>query len=253
MSILDLAFGAFGRRPCETDERKGVRMVVTKADVYEKMISTDRPLCPQCGAQMKIWECTETGLSCGSGWGTPYLFVCLNDACPPFVNGWESMKSGYGRKCSFRCISFPDSLNTEMMMVCSYGDCQSGLLDEAVIAADRARGTDEDPEVQELQRCLEHKDLTALMDRLFDDKAYYRPRMRAAVWIGELGLVKAIDALRDHRFLDQRVRTVVREAIQKIHAINQTQECPHCAEIIEAQCATCSQCGGALPRTRNKP
>jgi len=50
-------------------------MVVTKADVYEKVIFAERPVCPHCGKEMKISECHDTGLSCGSGWGTPYLFV----------------------------------------------------------------------------------------------------------------------------------------------------------------------------------
>ena len=221
-------------------------MVVTKADVYEKVIFVERPVCPHCGKEMKIWECAETGLSCGSGWGTPYLFVCMNDACPPFVNGWDAMKRGYGRKCSYRCICFPDSQKAEMMMVFSHADCQSELLDEAVVAADRARGTDEDPAVKELIQCFECRDLKALLASLLNDKVHYKVRTRAAELIGRLGLVKAIDPLRNHKFNDQRLRAAVRKAIATIHETNRTQECPHCAEIVDGEATACSQCGRHL-------
>lgn len=218
-------------------------MVVTKADIYEKVIWAERPVCPHCGNEMRIWECPETGFSCGSGWGTPYLFVCLNDQCPPFVNGWESMKKGYGRNCSYRCISFPDSQGTEMMMVFSHVDCQADVLDEAAIASDKSRGTDEDPAMEELMGCFDRRDIKALLASLFDEKAYHGVRVRAAGLIGELGLVEAIDPLQNQNYTDQHVRTSVLKAIARIHELNSTQECPHCAEIIQRQAATCSQCG----------
>ena len=71
-------------------------MVITKADVYEKVILAEKPVSPHCGQRMRIWECSETGLLCGSGWGSPYLFVCVDDGCPLFVNGWKEMKKNYG-------------------------------------------------------------------------------------------------------------------------------------------------------------
>lgn len=221
-------------------------MVVTKADVYEKVIFAERPVCPHCGKEMKIWECTETGLSCGSGWGTPYLFVCLNDECPPFVNGWESMKRDYGRKCSYRCICFPDSRKTEMMMVFSFSGAKWDIIDEEVIATDRARGTAADPAVQELIRCFESKDVRSLLASLFDDKVYYKVRLKTVELIGELGLVETTEPLRNHQFRDQRILTGVRDAIKRIHEISHTRECPYCTEFIEAQATTCSECGRDL-------
>ena len=221
-------------------------MVVTKADVYEKVIFAERPVCPHCGKEMKIWECTDSGLSCGSGWGTPYLFVCLNDECPPFVNGWESMKRDYGRKCSYRCICFPDSRKTEMMMVFSFSGAKWDIIDEEAIATDRARGTAADPAVQELIRCFESKDVRSLLAGLFDDKAYYKVRLKAAKLTGELGSVEAIESLRNHQFRDQRILTGVRDAIKRIHEISHTRECPYCTEFIEAQATTCSECGRDL-------
>jgi len=134
-------------------------------------------------------------------------------------------------------------------MVFSYADCRSGLLDEAVVAADRARGADEDPAVVELIQCFECRDLTALLASLFDDKVHYKVRMRAAELIGRLGLVKAIDPLHNHKFKDQRLHAAVRKALETIHEINRTQECPHCAEIVEGGATACSQCGRELGKT----
>jgi len=221
-------------------------MVVTRADIYEKVIFAERPECPHCGEEMKIWECPEAGLSCGSGWGTPYLFVCMNNQCPPFVSGWDSMRRMYGRKCSYRCVCFPDSRKTEMMMVFSNVDCKSGIVDEGVVAADRARGTDEDPAVIELLQCFEHRDLNALLANLFDETIDYKVRIRAAELTGELGLVKSIELLRNHNFKDQRVDTAVHNAIKRAHEINRSRECPYCAEIIEAEATVCSECGREL-------
>jgi hypothetical protein len=221
-------------------------MVVTKADVYAKVISAERPVCPHCGKEMRIWENLDPGLSCGSGWGTPYLFICQNNECPPFVNGWEHMKKNFGRTCSYRCICFPDSLNTEMMMVYTRVDIDSGIIDEAVIATDKARGTDEDPAVQELIQHFEAKNVNVLAATLSDAKAHHKVRAKAAELLGELGSRETIDFLSNFQSKDQRISTAVRQAIKRSHAINKTRECPFCTEIVQAGVATCSQCGREL-------
>jgi len=232
-----------------TQEEKEGKVVVTKADIYEKVIFAERPVCPHCAKEMKVWECHESGLSCGSGWGTPYLFVCFNDECPAFVKGWKAMKSNYGRRCSYRCICFPDSLKTEMMMVFSQHDGKASIVDEKVIAADRASGTAEDPAVQELIRCFECRDVKSLLTSVFDEKAYYKVRLKAAELIGELGLIETIEPLRNHEFKDQRIATRVPDAIKRIHKINRTQECPFCTEIVETGATTCRHCGRDLSST----
>jgi hypothetical protein len=221
-------------------------MVVTKADVYEKVILSERPVCPHCGQRMRIWECSESGLSCGSGWGTPYLFVCTDDGCPLYVNGWKEMKKNYGRTCSYRCILLPDSNHTEAMMVFSSADCWPGLLDEAVIAADRLRGTNEDPAVQQQVQSFERQDLPALLVDLLDDAAHWKVRLKAAELLGELALPEALEPMQATGFTDKRIANAVRAAIQRIHETNNTQECPHCTETIGTDVNTCTQCGRPL-------
>ena len=133
-----------------------------------------------------------------------------------------------------------------MMMVFSYADGRSDAIDEGVIAADMAKGTAGDPAVQELVRCFESKDMKALLSNLFDDKVHHKVRLKSAELIGKLGLVETIEPLCNHQFRDQRILSGVRDAIKRIHEINSTQECPHCAEVIKAGSTTCSQCGRGL-------
>jgi len=225
-------------------------MVVTKEDVYEKVLFSERPVCAYCGEKMQIWQCGQSGCACGSGWGTPYLFVCANDECPPFLEGWKDMREQYGRTCSYRCLCYPESGKTEMMLVYSKTDIHAGIIDEKTIEADMARGTLEDPAVKKLINAFQLKDLTPLMATVFDEKTHYKVRIKALELIGELGSPEAIEPLRNAKFHDQRVAAKVPGALTRIHVIGSTKECPFCAEIIEAETWQCSQCGRELSKVK---
>jgi len=220
-------------------------MVLTKADVYEKMILADRPVCPHCGQKMKIWACGQSGFVNGGRWGSPYLFLCGNDECPLYAEGWNHMQETYGRPCSYRCIRYPDSGGTEAKAV--YSSDKSGIIDEADIAADKARGTDIDPAVQRLVGLFEAADLEGLLSSLFDRQVHNKVRMRAASLIAELGRAEAIEPMLDFKFHDQPLADQVRQGIKRIHEINKTRECPFCAEVIEAAADLCKHCGRPLP------
>ena len=224
----------------------GPKMVVTKADIYEKMIWARRPVCPYCSRRMRMWECGEMVFSCGAGWGTPYLFLCMNDQCPPYVRGWESTRAHYGRCVSYRCIAFPDSENTELMMVMSSVDCLPGLIAEETISADRKRGTDSDESVQALRALFEAGNLDALMDHLFSTDEHYRVRIRAAEFIGELAETDAVEPLRSHTFVNAHVREAVERSAQRVLELTGSMECPYCKEIINAGLAVCPECGRPL-------
>jgi hypothetical protein len=69
----------------------------TKEQVLEKVLSQEKPLCPHCGAVMTIWEVPPFDFADGLGWGTPYLFVCFNDECSLYVQGWKNMEENYAQ------------------------------------------------------------------------------------------------------------------------------------------------------------
>ena len=49
--------------------------MLTREDVYNKMVNDEKPNCPHCGAKMVIWECPLMTFADGLGWGTPYLYA----------------------------------------------------------------------------------------------------------------------------------------------------------------------------------
>jgi hypothetical protein len=54
-------------------------------------------ICPHCNTKMKKWTNPE-----GSTWGGGFQFVCFNDECPYFVQGWEWMDRNYAVRSSYR-------------------------------------------------------------------------------------------------------------------------------------------------------
>jgi hypothetical protein len=45
----------------------------------------------------------------GLDWGLDFLWVCMNDDCPLFVNGWTNMAEKYGQLDSIRYMVQPDT------------------------------------------------------------------------------------------------------------------------------------------------
>jgi len=53
--------------------------------------------CPHCNQPLKKWRCPPE-----SSWNVEYQYVCFNDECSYYVNGWEWMKEKYNQKVSYR-------------------------------------------------------------------------------------------------------------------------------------------------------
>lgn len=84
--------------------------------------------CPNCGVNMlKIDTNVMENFSEGSGWGVEFIYVCLNDKCRVFVEGWEHVAELYGSKASFRCIFVPGEKGFSTTIVFSQ-DALKGLV-----------------------------------------------------------------------------------------------------------------------------
>ncbi|MBI5814777.1 MAG: hypothetical protein HZB29_04120 [Nitrospinae bacterium] len=45
----------------------------------------------------------------GLGWGAPFLWICANDECPVFKQGFGAVMQNYGQASSLRAIVEPDT------------------------------------------------------------------------------------------------------------------------------------------------
>jgi len=57
----------------------------------------DIPKCPYCRVEMKKWRTPDD-----STWHTGFQWVCFNDDCTYFVNGWDHMLKTQNVKASYR-------------------------------------------------------------------------------------------------------------------------------------------------------
>jgi len=65
-----------------------INFILEKQEIYR---------CPHCGTVLKKWLCPQD-----SSWGIEFQFVCFNDLCKYYVDGWDWMKKQYNSKSSYR-------------------------------------------------------------------------------------------------------------------------------------------------------
>lgn len=95
-----------------------------------KVKVTEAPECPYCGHKMSKMEPPTFNLSDGLGWCTPFLYVCFNDECSFYINGWEHIKVNYGKTASYRCMIYPDSGNKDAICVYTPDGLKGQILED---------------------------------------------------------------------------------------------------------------------------
>jgi len=57
----------------------------------------ERPNCPHCKKEMLPWMAPAE-----SSWGENIQYVCFDDSCTYYVNGWNHMMKNFSVKSSYR-------------------------------------------------------------------------------------------------------------------------------------------------------
>jgi hypothetical protein len=221
--------------------------ILTKDDVYNKMVEDKRPVCPHCNEEMIIWECPPMTFSDGLGWGTPFLYVCFNDDCPLYLGGWKEFYDNYARIASVRCICDPMSGNMDCMPVYSREGGTGQIIDEKVKVEEEARKEAERKGLEELTTLYKARDAKAILGILVAKETPPGVRLKAAEMTGEVGELEAIEPIRGCVFDNELIKEKAEESIALIHERNYTKECPFCAEIIKARAVVCKHCNKDLP------
>ncbi len=81
--------------------------------------------CPHCGSRLKKWRVPE-----GTSWNEHYLFVCFNDECSYYKEGWEWMLEQFNHKASYRFMICPTTGAASMVPVWSDSATREMIVNE---------------------------------------------------------------------------------------------------------------------------
>jgi hypothetical protein len=214
----------------------------TKEQVLERILTHPKPHCPHCSEEMSLWEVPPVNVGDGLGWGTPYLYICFNDNCPCYQQGWDHMKENYAQSASYRSINYPGTETFEIIPVFSSMGGRGQVIDDQVLAEQEALKEAIKKGFSILADCYVNKDGPQVLRMLLDVTEPVRVRTKAAEMIGDIGELEAIEPIRNVNFGNQILQKTVDEAITKIHKRFFTRECPYCAEIIKKRAKICKHC-----------
>jgi ribosomal protein L37AE/L43A len=215
----------------------------TKEQVLERILTKEKPKCPHCGQEMNLWEVPSITVGDGLGWGTPYLYICFNDQCSCYQQGWEHMKENYAQTASYRCMNYPGTQIFEILPVFSDMGGRGQIIDDRVLAEQEALKEAIKKGFSILADCYVNKDGPQVLRMLMDSTEPARVRLKAAEMIGDIGELEAIEPIRNVKFGNEILQKNVDDAITKIHKRFFTRECPFCAEIIKKRAKVCKHCG----------
>ncbi len=217
-------------------------VIETKQEYLERVLEMEKPKCPHCGKEMNLWEVPPVTFSDGLGWGSPYLFLCFNDECSLYVNGWGELEENYAQKASMRCFNYPGTDQFEFMPVFSSVGGTGQIIDDQALAEQEMLNANIKKGFSILADCYVNKDGVTVMNLLSDACQPVRVRKKAAEMIGDIGVIEAVDPLRCMRAGNQILQDTIETAIGKIHQRHGTRECPFCAEIIKKRAKVCKHC-----------
>ena len=200
------------------------------------------PDCPHCKQKLSCCEAPPIHIGDGLGWGSEILYICLNDGCSVFLNGWDQIEEKFGHHASYRYMQLPDSNESNVMMVGNADAFKASVINPETIAKQNKRYQKEKAALEKLDRCVEEKDLEPVLTLILDEAAAVNGRKKAISLLVEINNLDCVDPIRNHRFRDTSLESDCNVAIIQILKKNYKKECPYCMEIIKSQASICMHC-----------
>ncbi len=198
--------------------------------------------CPHCNIELTLCHAPPVHVGDGLGWGSEHLFVCLNDDCSLFADGWEYIENQYGHVGSYRYMRLPDSNESFNMMVAGKAAFTGSIVDIEEIKKQDKRLQQGKKALAELDSCVAEKNLEPVLCLLLDDHANIHDRKKAASLLVELNDISCIEPLRNHSYKDSHMEQAVDMSIHSILKAHFLKECPFCAELVKARSTFCKHC-----------
>ncbi|MCD6388846.1 MAG: zinc ribbon domain-containing protein [Desulfobulbaceae bacterium] len=198
--------------------------------------------CPHCESVLSRCHVPPFHVGDGLGWGTEIFYVCLNDECKLFVNGWQSIENNYGHIGSYRYVLLPGSKKGEAMMVAGKQAFKGSEVNIEEMQATNKRHQQEKEAVDQLDSCVAEKNLEPVMFLILDEHANPKDREKAIGLLKDLNDLSCIDPIRNHSFSKPDMEHMVNMVILDLLKANFKKECPHCSEIIKLQAKFCKHC-----------
>ena len=199
-------------------------------------------ICPHCKQKLECCEAPQFHVGDGLGWGSDVLFICLNDDCSLFKNGWKRIEEQYGHRSSYRYMELPGSKEGNVMMVGNAMAFKGSVIDPEAILQQNTRYNKEKEATEALDSCVAKKDLGPVLTLILDEAANREQRKKAISLLLPLNDLACIDPLRNHTFRDTSFEQDINMVISQLLQNNFKKECPYCSEIIKAQAAKCMHC-----------
>jgi hypothetical protein len=198
--------------------------------------------CPHCKETLSLCEAPPIHVGDGLGWGSDVLFICLNDGCSLFLNGWDKIEAQYGHHASYRYMELPGSPEGNCMMVGNSDAFKACIIDKEELKNQNARYRQEKEAIEQLKSCVADNNIKPVMTLLLDEGARKSVRVNALGYLTDLNDLACVDPLRNHKFRDPAIEQKVNQTITELLKVNFKKECPHCLEIVKAQAKKCLHC-----------
>lgn len=200
------------------------------------------PVCPHCSVELSCCESPQIHVGDGLGWGSEVLYICLNDECSLFVNGWAQIEEKYGHNSSYRYMQLPGSKEANLMMVGSEDAFKGSVIDLQALDAQNVRYQKEKEALADLETAIETKNLEPALHLILDEAAAIDGRRKAISMLVPINDLACIDPIRNHKFRDTSLQSECTMAISLLLKANYKKECPYCYELIKSQAKVCMHC-----------